>query len=68
MERVKREWQRCLMSNGQMYPSIASGSGAPPLFFDIQVVILDVGSYLCQTSAKAPAMVEKEKEENYLQP
>ena len=29
---------------------------------------LDAGSYLCQTSAKALAMAEKEKKDKYLQP
>ena len=36
--------------------------------FDMQIVNLDAGSYLCQTSEKAPATEEKEKNNNYLQP
>ena len=36
--------------------------------FDVQIVNLDVGFYLHHTSAKALAMVEKEKKDKCLQP
>ena len=36
--------------------------------FDMQIINLDVVSYLCQTSAENLAMAEKEKKDNYLQP
>ena len=36
--------------------------------FDMQIVNLDVGSYLCQTSAKALTTAGKEKKYKYLQP
>ena len=36
--------------------------------FDMQIVNLDTGSYLRQTSAKALGTAEKEKKDKYLQP
>ena len=50
-----------------MYLSMASGSGTPLLFFGMQIVNLDAGSYLRSTSAKALATAEKEKKDKYLQ-
>ena len=42
--------------------------GVTTAFFDMQIVNLDSGSYLCRTSAKALKMAEKEKKDKYLQP
>ena len=41
--------------------------GATALF-DMRIVNLDAGSYLRQTSAKAPATAEKDKRDKCLQP
>ena len=36
--------------------------------FDMKIINLDAGSYLCQTSAKALVTEEKEKKDKYLYP
>ena len=61
---MRQDRQRYMMIHGRIYLSMASESGAPPLFLTIRIVNLYADSYLRQTSAKA----ENEKKDKYFQP